>query len=75
MPTHIDVLTEVIAEHANISLEKARSVMKKFRGKFPPPPYIDRELTEFEVKEMRGFYKQNRELLKWVSEIVKYECP
>jgi hypothetical protein len=68
--THIDLFIQLIAEHGKISTEEAKFIFEEFRHEFPGPAYLDRELTEAEAPEMLNLYRNNQDLLQWISQVV-----
>ncbi len=68
--THADLIASLIAEKSEIPIEKAELIFKEFRHDFPEPDYLDRELSSKEAEAMLIFYRNNKNLLDWISQVV-----
>jgi hypothetical protein len=66
--THADLLVRLIAQTGNVSTEEASFIFESFRASFPPPEFIDKELTEEEADAMYNYYRANRELMALISQ-------
>lgn len=66
--THADLIVRIIAENDGIPIEKAELIFKEFRHDFPGPDYLDRELSPEEIEIMLNLYRNNKELLQWISQ-------
>lgn len=68
--THADLIIRLIAEHGKISIEEAKFIFEDFRHKFPGPSYLDRELSEAEIDAMLSLYRNDQNLLQWISQVM-----
>ena len=68
--THADLIIRLFAEHGKISVEEAKFIFEEFRHEFPGPAYLDKELTEAEADEMLSLYRNNQDLLQWMSQVM-----
>jgi|GEM_PF-5901270 len=68
--THADLIVQLIVEHGKVSRKEAKFIFEDFRHHFPGPAYLDRELSVKEADAMFKSYRDNQDLLQWISRSV-----